>query len=89
MPRVKTACESRMREICMSGLTRGGAGSGHWLYASHPVPPLLLYITLVRQEKPAHSLQYERRLPCKLIIGHEADRAGGGATRGLEPREAR
>jgi hypothetical protein len=25
-------------------------------------------IALVRQEKPAHSLQYERRLPCKLII---------------------
>jgi hypothetical protein len=22
----------------------------------------------VRQEKPARSLQYERRLPCKLII---------------------
>jgi hypothetical protein len=46
MPRMKTTCESRMREIRMSGLTRGGAGSGHWLYASHPVPPLLLYICL-------------------------------------------
>jgi hypothetical protein len=43
MLRTKKSCESRMREICTSGLTRGGAGNGHWLYASHPVPPLLLY----------------------------------------------
>jgi hypothetical protein len=33
-----------------------------------PDLPEFSLIALVRQEKPAHSLQYERRLPCKLII---------------------
>jgi hypothetical protein len=33
-------CESRMREICKSGLRRGKEVGGHWPCASHPVASL-------------------------------------------------
>ena len=43
MRRARTSCESRMREICTSGLTRGRERGGHWPLASHSVRPSLLY----------------------------------------------
>ena len=58
-------------------------------WQSSPVLFLLCaFVSLVRQAKLGGTLRYERRSPRKLIIKHEADRAGGGATRGLKPREA-
>src|SRR3954452_998645 len=46
MPRMRTTCESRMREICQSGLTRGGAVAVIDLRVSHPAPPS--YSTVIR-----------------------------------------
>ena len=48
-----------MREICLSGLTRGGAVAVIGLCASHPVAPLLLYWSnffFFRCSEPALSL---------------------------------
>ena len=44
--------ESRMREICTSGLTRGKEVGGHWTCASHPVASLPTLLDTILRSMP-------------------------------------